>query len=631
MEGSAGVAVNESEEFEFRLRAEQEAGGGGNGISSPPQGKKQIAASQQEPAFEKEARELAGTSTADVISAYPLVRVATSAVEPLMVGSDRLMGGKGERTTQLKEMQARGAKALGIGSIDTTVQDIAGSLMGPLGIGAAKAIPAAATAGGRIVQGTQLGALGGLTAEGESPGKQGTVGAVAGGGLTAAIEGLLKAPGALRSIASGLGQYFGLTAPKALPKAPTTAGAEKAIGELQTQRDVMGGEPAREGKAASQFERTKTDFDERMKPLREEAFRGSPVQAQGTLDMIESLKAKNPDAKVQRALQEVQDTITRATQGTQTSTLPAAGTRMTVEELRAAQGQGSSMSIEMTDEVRQSINRMISQKGDNALDKHTQAVLAEVRENLVGKSPESYRRYLDQFRQGARELDPFQPEVSVLGKVTGERGAPRLAGQDAQNSLEGVFAGKTAQRDFRQLVESTQHDPAALDGVRESLRKWIMPTDPSGKVNIAKAAAHWDKAKGAVQNSGLFEPEHYAAIDKVMTKLTTSEKGAEAAKAGAAGVAWVLGLPFGRPGSTAMLARTAVGHLGGGEKTPQQVESMVAKAMSDAQFAKLLAADSTRQNVSAIERALSGTAGQEMTQSRTRRQPDPLSMRPAGL
>ena len=150
------------------------------------------AAKMETPAYEKEARELIGTTGAELASANPIVRALTAAARPIAAANNMLVrpfGFQGIPLEQLDAMQARGAKALGYGGLETTGQDIGGAMLGPVAVGALKT-PAAASALGRIAQGSGFGALGGLTAGTNDPIAAAETGAVLGAAVPAAIEGV---------------------------------------------------------------------------------------------------------------------------------------------------------------------------------------------------------------------------------------------------------------------------------------------------------------------------------------------------------------------------------------------------------------------------------------------------------
>jgi hypothetical protein len=150
------------------------------------------AAPMQTPEFEKEAAQIASVTPAEAIAANPIVRAATAAARPILAANNMLvrpLGLQGVPLEQLDEMQRRGAMAQGFSPAVQTTQDIAGSLISPVGVGAIKTA-AAPTAVGRIAQGAGFGALGGVTAGTQDPMASAQTGAVVGGLVPGAIEGI---------------------------------------------------------------------------------------------------------------------------------------------------------------------------------------------------------------------------------------------------------------------------------------------------------------------------------------------------------------------------------------------------------------------------------------------------------
>lgn len=389
----------------------------------------------------------------------------------------------------------------------------------------------------------------------------------------------------------------------AIPKLKREPGkaAEAVTGELQRQRDVMSGKKGvPEGK--SKFEVASKDFDERMKPLRDTAFNDkAQMGTSQALAHIQRLEEKNPDAKVRAALKEVKETIKRASAGTKNSALPAAGAKITPADLKRIQGAGDKLSVEMADEVRQSINRMISQKGDAALDAHTKDVLMQVREALMHDAPESYKKYLTEYGKGASELDRFNPDATGLSKMTSTEPGfnPRA---DAQSRLEGIFKGTTKERDLKTLVDSTAHDPKQQQALRQSYTEWLTKSDPQkGELRGGDLMKRWESTRDAVRKSGLMTKEHADNMDKVVGDLRNASEGGRVARAMSGTLGAVLAPVVGRsPYTGARVAREYVGSAVASRMSAKQmkaVESLVMEIASDPAAAKILAAPPTPQNM----------------------------------
>lgn len=145
-----------------------------------------------EPAFEREARETLSATPAELVSANPIVRAATTAARPVLAANNMLVrpfGLQGVDLEGLDAMQARGAKALGYGGVETVGQDIGGALLSPVSLGATKIAPAA-TAIGRVVQGAGIGGLAGVTAGTDAPLESAATGAAVGAAIPGTIEGV---------------------------------------------------------------------------------------------------------------------------------------------------------------------------------------------------------------------------------------------------------------------------------------------------------------------------------------------------------------------------------------------------------------------------------------------------------
>lgn len=497
-----------------------------------------------------------------------------------------------------------------------------------------------ASAIGRILQGMGIGGGFGAVQPVESDKgfagektKQVGGGAALGGGLTGVIEGALKTPGALQKLTSMVGDLF-KSNPVPTP-GPKGVGAEKATSELQRTRTQQEGGKVDERTDPlfeSDFERGVRELETSTKPLREEAFaETSPVKAAGTLKTIEALEKKNPDKKVRAALDEVRGTVQRAMENKPSPKVGADG-RMSAADFKAMQaGKGDqSMNVAMADEVRQSINRMISQKGDNALDAHTKQVLAEVRDALMEATPQSYRKYLDTYTKEVKKIDKFNPQQSVLGKTTsGERDAKALTGPDAQKTMEKVFTGDRAARDMKEAVEWTGQNPEALKGLRQSFKEWLYPAGANGAADVKGAAKRWTDSRDAVQQSGLFEPKHFEAMDKVMQDLVKAQGASHANEVAASAGGYIVGALIGRPGSTAYAARQLVGR--NASKSPEQIEQMISAALSDPAKAQVLAAPPTPENLRKAESLLSADAGEENAKPTPKKRPRALGMQPAGI
>lgn len=373
--------------------------------------------------------------------------------------------------------------------------------------------------------------------------KQSGQGALWGAGSTAALEGLARTPGLLKNLATRFGFLSG---PQAAAK-PAGEAAQKVTGELQRQRNVLTGkEPPRQGPVPypSAAEEHLLQMEQEATPMRDAAFKsGARVGADDTLARIEALKAKNPDKAVRRSLDEVADTIKNAVESSKsTAALPAAGARMTPAQLKAFQRGMGGMDVPMVDEVRQSINRMIDAKGEKALDKHTQALLKDVRDELVGRTPKEYQDYLKKYGEIADKLRPLKSESSVISRLSSaEKGAQPLSGADAQKALDSVLSGKTSSQDLKGLVDATKHSKGATTALKGSYADWLIQVDAVGEIETSKMLTRWRDSRDAVQSSGLFDKQHFDNLDGIMTKLQGAYKEGTAARLAGNMTGWFVG------------------------------------------------------------------------------------------
>lgn len=490
-----------------------------------------------------------------------------------------------------------------------TGTDVAGGFLLP-------ALKAAKGAGAvkRILTGAGTGGLYGLTQPVVTGGdytteklKQAGWGAAAGGMLTGAIEGLTRIPGAVSR----------LTAKAPPVERPTGEAAERVTGELQRTRDLMEGKrvaPPTPGAPLSKYETAVQDLEKTTKPLRESAFAsGATVDMQHPLAVIDKLESQNVDKKVLAALAEARATIERSVKlagGGAEAVATKGGHAMPgyiVKDgklVKSADIAPENVApIHLADEVRQSLERQIQQRGDAALDDFTKKQLRIVQQAVTAKARQAspdYGKYLDEYSRGAKELERFTPGATVLGRVTsGEPGARTLSGQDAQDALGQIFSGKTRERDFKDLVEMTGHSPTAQHGLRQSLAEWISKPEPVTLRPDKKAMlTRWEQVRGPAQKSGLLTAEHVKSIDAVMDDLRHSMTRAGVRKHAATVGGFFAGMPIGHPFMGSHFARDFA--MDTGTKGAQtSAENMVSTmAISDAERAAMLAKPNTPKNVS---------------------------------
>ncbi len=426
-------------------------------------------------------------------------------------------------------------------------------------------------------------------------------------------------------------------APAVKEAAPAGAGAEKAVNELQRQRNVAEGveKPANlAGQGA--HEAAVLERDKVTTPLRTAAFRDpSRVDAAPVEKLISDLEAKNPDPKVRAALKGVRDVITNATTASKNAGLPEAGARVTPADLKALQGQSKGMNHAMADEVRQSINRLLDKTGDGALDGHTKQLLTQIKEKLVEGTSPAYKKYLSEYGRLSKPLDEFAAAGSAGSKVTTEAAAFHLLDPaDKQARLTNAFKSETPGRALTELVRDTQHNPEALQGVRTSYMEWLVD---AGDATPKQLQSNWKATREATKSSKLLTPEHIANIDKAVAEIAEAQNAdsGKIKKAWASTAGFVAGMAVGHPIVGAHAARD----LATGASKTQKVEKAMEKALmaiaGEPEGAALLAAPPTPANIEKIRVMLPTdvAAVLAMPVATAERQPprksrNPLSMQP---
>lgn len=221
------------------------------------------------PAFEKEAAAIANATPAEVIAGYPAVRFAIGASDPIrgavQLGANAVgLGGMfNENEAQLERLMQAGKTAYGVDGIDG--DRLAGNILSPVGLAAAKIAGPATSALQRLRQGGTIGAVTGATtpvpdatSTGDYFGKAG-INAALGGGVGVTIPGVLEAGKAgargLRNILDSI-----LAAGGSVPAAQRVGGrlanevagpnAAAVRGALETSQDFVPGSQLTAGQAA---------------------------------------------------------------------------------------------------------------------------------------------------------------------------------------------------------------------------------------------------------------------------------------------------------------------------------------------------------------------------------------------
>lgn len=428
---------------------------------------------------------------------------------------------------------------------------------------------------------------------------------------------------------------------KVAPKAatPVGEGAEKAVNELQRQRNVAGGaDKVADLAGQSAHEAAVLERDKVTTPLRQQAFNsGERIDAAPVSKLIDEIEKKNPDPSIRGQLDKVREILKNATQSSQGSVLPAAGSKVSVDQLKAMQGQSSKMPVAMADEVRQSIKRMIDSKDGSGkpLDKHTQELLGAIRDKLVDGAPANYKKYLDEYTRLSKPLDEFKAPGSARDKVTTDAKAFHLLNAaDKQNMMQAAFKSETPGRALSELVRDTSHSPEAAKGVRVAYTDWLTQSDDSVKMqpSIGGMTKRWEQTRDAVKSSKLMDESHIAAMDKIMDDLRASGQKHGVKKVAASVAGWFAGSTVGHPFVAARAARETLGS--GSAAAGKAMDNAIMQIAADPAGAKLLAAPPTSANIEKIRvmlpadlaTTIAPTVARE-EQSRKRR--DPFSMQPS--
>jgi hypothetical protein len=216
---------------EARTMIEQFVGAGGK-----PQTEKQTIA-------QKSASELNDVTAADLIAGSVPGRFAVGAASPILGAIERLGLRSPEDRKTLEAMQQRGGAALDAQGAGT-VADIAGNVLSPAWLAAAKYIPTAATLPGRMAQGAGLGAAGGFLTPTDDPWTAAGVGGVLGGLAPAALAGIGK-------VGSTAANFIPKLRKESFYRAAAGDKADEIIDLLRRNEQLVQGSAPTAGQAAS--------------------------------------------------------------------------------------------------------------------------------------------------------------------------------------------------------------------------------------------------------------------------------------------------------------------------------------------------------------------------------------------
>lgn len=361
------------------------------------------------PQFEKDAAALVNTTPAELASANPIVRVATSAARPILGGAkliEKLYGGtaNADRLKQLDEMQAKGQAALypNENAISRVAPDVAGAMLSPLTGGAAMAAPAAAGTLGRVAQGAQIGGLAGVTSGSDHPMQDAGVGAAIGGVLPAGWE-AAKAAG--RGIRNVVQPYMGQAgADQAAGRLANLAAGERqpaVVQALQNPQQIVPGSMPTAGQAAAgtnsaEFAALQNLAAERnpsayfgpqgiegQQAAARNASLGTVAQTPQQLAAAELMRGANATQNYGTAYQQAVKADPELAKLAQNPYFQQA----LPDAMRLAESKGISAKTDLTEflhQVKLSLDKSIGKTGDTALSNAERAEVMGVKDELLG-------------------------------------------------------------------------------------------------------------------------------------------------------------------------------------------------------------------------------------------------------
>lgn len=433
--------------------------------------------------------------------------------------------------------------------------------------------------------------------------KQGIFGFGAGAGLTGILGGLSRAIPAIR-------ERFTKT-----PEKPqSTEGAERVAGELQRSRDVV------EGNAPGVTMRARpSDIDKARFEISQATDKFQQSLKTGTVDLDPALKQidsllkwKALDAGGRAALTEARNTINRAVENSAAQTpkiIPGSSFRggdmntAQYRQLLEGKNKGAVVPMELADEVRQTINGIIERKGEQALGEVAQKRLLLVNKALTDAAPNGYRKALADLAIAHRGMNKYAPKETVLGKTTLASDLDRLKGGDAQEAINKALSGDRATRDLKELVDLTKHDPKLSLDLRQAVGNWMNPRKTEGGRDITGTLKRWDDlVQAKIKDSGMFAPDHYAAIENVVKQVRDSKSSESAREVAGGAIGWILssGKLFGihHPFMGYAAGKRLAGGLNPGVE--RNLDILITGAVTDPAVAKLLSGPVTPQTIPAL-------------------------------
>jgi hypothetical protein len=411
--------------------------------------------------------------------------------------------------------------------------------------------------------------------------------------------------------------------PPAAVRTRTGAGAEKVVNELQRQKDVL--ETGRVGPTTGTPSASEAALSQKAGAAGE--LRDVMRNTKGKFDVDPAIRQIDQELKgtalaqsERAALKRVKDAIDLALENSggagmkggavSPSNYPGfvlVGNKMvpagSVSQQAATK---AALPIDHLDAVRQVIKAEIDAKdlSGKPLSADAQRRLMNVRDALMAKAPDPYKKAIAAWGEKAEAVRPFTADETAMSKATAQpevfAGRTR---EDNRQMLDNVFKDQYPGQKMNELVRDTKHDPAALSGVREAYTDWLVAPDAMTELPPAKQlVSKWEKTRDAAKSSKLMSDAHIAEVDKVIDDIkvaATSDIGSFKSKWASTG-GFFIGMMAGHPITGAHLAREAVVDTSRMMKVQAAVEQAVTKILADPQSAKLLSAPPTPANIQKV-------------------------------
>jgi hypothetical protein len=397
-----------------------------------------------------------------------------------------------------------------------------------------------------------------------------------------------------------------------IPVGAATEGAEAAINELQRQRGVIeSGKTGPTLAAPSAVEKAMAKAKGASGELRD-VFKnntGKSFDVAAALRQVDQELSTTVDLSERAALNQVKETIQTALQNEK-----AGGGTVTQFPGYVLQGgkvvksnastPANAISLDALDNVRQSIKKTVDQWGAEGkpLGDDAQRRLLNVRDALVSKAPPEYSNAIAKIAETQGAIEPFTAEGSIRTKITAD--STKFEGwtaADKQKKMNDVFSGTTPSGQvLSELVRDTQHDPKALQSVRNAYFDWLSPAKGMHSVPDAKAFIdNWEKTREAVTKSGLMTPEHADTFEKVSKDVLAAYQAEPSAiKRSGESIAYIAGSVFANKGYGAargykMLFKDDSRNI----RAENALIDGMMKLSADPETAKLLASPPTPENI----------------------------------